>query len=366
MTFIPTSGGIPKAAVPSSGPVTISTSAGPPAAIDHVFVTNYGSSSVSVIDAASLTVIKTVDVGASPFGIAATPTGKLIFLTHLLGTHDGYLSSIDAASYAVTSGNGAVTHPKFLAVAASTIITTANTGYGGVAFWDASTLSLISSDGNLTNTAGQVVVIGTLAYCPFGSSSRRVKIFTIAARKYVGAITSANVGTTDTGLARNASGTRLYVPLARGTEVAVLDVSSRTTLATVAAGATPRALVCTPDDAYLYVVNAGHSTVSVVDLSTSDVAATIDVGTSPTGIAISPSGDHVWVCNSGSGTVSCIDTATNTVTGTVTVGTSPRVACVVPPATVPTYLKGDLYYSTPTTQLYVCTVGGKPGTWEKA
>jgi len=41
-----------------------------------VYVANYGSNTVSVIDTATNTVTSTVNVGTNPLGVSVNPTGK--------------------------------------------------------------------------------------------------------------------------------------------------------------------------------------------------------------------------------------------------------------------------------------------------
>ena len=47
-----------------------------------VYVTNQGSGTVSVIDAATRTVVKTIEVGTEPFGCALKPDGSRLFVAN--------------------------------------------------------------------------------------------------------------------------------------------------------------------------------------------------------------------------------------------------------------------------------------------
>ncbi|MBA7640068.1 Hydrazine synthase subunit beta [subsurface metagenome] len=57
-----------------------------------VYVSNWGSASVSVIDVALLSVIKEIDVGRKPRGIAFTPDGKFAYIANM---GESSLSKID-------------------------------------------------------------------------------------------------------------------------------------------------------------------------------------------------------------------------------------------------------------------------------
>jgi YVTN family beta-propeller protein len=48
----------------------------------HVYVTNQASNTVSVIDTASNTIVKTVSVGAAPSGVAVTPDGLHVYVSN--------------------------------------------------------------------------------------------------------------------------------------------------------------------------------------------------------------------------------------------------------------------------------------------
>lgn len=52
----------------------------------RVYVSNYGSDTVSVIDVASLSVIATIPVGDAPYGVAASPDNLKVFVSHDSGT----------------------------------------------------------------------------------------------------------------------------------------------------------------------------------------------------------------------------------------------------------------------------------------
>src|SRR5262249_55060709 len=61
-----------------------------------VYVTNHGSSTVSVINTASNSVSATIPVGASPFGVAVTPDGSKVYVAH--DSTPGTVSVIDTAT----------------------------------------------------------------------------------------------------------------------------------------------------------------------------------------------------------------------------------------------------------------------------
>ncbi len=54
----------------------------PAEAAPFLYVANVNSSSVSVIDTATNTVVATIPVGLFPFGVAVTPDGKHVYVTN--------------------------------------------------------------------------------------------------------------------------------------------------------------------------------------------------------------------------------------------------------------------------------------------
>ena len=63
-----------------------------------VYVPNYGSDTVSVIDTATNTVITTIPVGATPWGVAVTPDGSRVYVAN---SGDNAVSVIDTISNTV-------------------------------------------------------------------------------------------------------------------------------------------------------------------------------------------------------------------------------------------------------------------------
>jgi YVTN family beta-propeller protein len=66
----------------------------------RVYLTNFCSSSVSVIDTASNTVVATVGVGVCPLGVAITPDGTRAYVTNQCSST---VSVIDTASNTVVA-----------------------------------------------------------------------------------------------------------------------------------------------------------------------------------------------------------------------------------------------------------------------
>ena len=84
-----------------------------PCATGHVFVTNERGDSVSVIDAATNTVIKTVPVGRRPRGIGLSPDGKEIYIA---ASGDNAIVVLDPNSLSVVRSFQSGNDPETFAV----------------------------------------------------------------------------------------------------------------------------------------------------------------------------------------------------------------------------------------------------------
>src|SRR5262245_26898215 len=66
----------------------------------NAYITNQISNTVSVIDTATDTVIATIPVGPSPFGVAVSPDGSKVYVAN---TSSNTVSVIDTATNAVSA-----------------------------------------------------------------------------------------------------------------------------------------------------------------------------------------------------------------------------------------------------------------------
>jgi len=86
-----------------------------------------------------------------------------------------------------------------------------------------------------------------------------------------------------------------YIANSNSNNVSVIDIPSRTLVATVPVGASPIGVAATVTR--VYVANSGSNTVSVINTSTRAVIATINVGLNPNWVALNPAGTRAYVTN---------------------------------------------------------------------
>ncbi len=285
------------------------------------YVANSGSSSLSIIDTLTNTLITTIPLtGGFPYGVTLSPNGNLLYITSIAdGTVSVFNTSTNALITAILVGatpNGLATTPD------GSLLYVANFG--------SNTVSAINT---ATNTVIATVPVGTgpntVAINPAGNAA----YITNSADTTVSVIdTSTNivtatipVGLAPNGIAINPSGSEAFAANSISNTVSVIDTATNTVVATIPVGNGPAGVAVAPDGSKAYVANGSFSSnsVSVIDTTTNMVVATIPVGFSPAAVAVNASGSEVYVTNGASNDVSVIDTSTNTVIATISVGTQP-------------------------------------------
>ncbi len=206
--------------------------------VSNVYVSNWGSGTVSVLDGASGDLVSTIDLGsASPAGIA----------------FDAYDDDIYVADANAASPN---------------------------------TPGLIIIDGTTNTPTSTVHLPGNLApmWAAYDPSNLQVyttvsganEVYAVDNNKMV--IGPIPVGQDPAGVAYDGSNGYLYVSNEGSDSVSVIDGATNTVIATVQVGDGPSGLAYDPADGDMYVANSLSSSVSVINSATNTVAATIVVG----------------------------------------------------------------------------------------
>jgi YVTN family beta-propeller protein len=234
-------------------------------------VTNYGSTTVSVIDTTTVppTVLTTVFGVSNPVGIAVTPDGTRAYVAN---TGNTSVSVIDTNS----------SSPTFGTVVASVAV-------GNNPCQDAGIRSCpgiaISRDG----ARGYVTMSGSNTVTVIDTDPASPTFNTI--------VDSVTVGNAPRGIAFTPDGLQLYVTDSGvgSNNVSVIDTNPTsptfdTVVGMVPVGNDPWGVTFTPDGTRAYVANFGASDVSVIDTTTTPpmVVATVSVGSAPVGVAMKP------------------------------------------------------------------------------
>ncbi len=282
----------------------------------YAYITNSGTTTVSVIDTAKNKVTATVNVGSNPYGVAVNPKGTKVYVAS--DVNDA-VSVIDTATNKVTAKVKVGSNPWGVAVnPEGTKMYVANEGSGTVSVIDTAS-NKVTATIKVGNYPYGIAVnpVGTKVYV-VNNLDNTVSVINAATNKVTATI---KVGDLPTGVAVNPAGTKVYVTNEH--DVSVIDTATNKVTATVPVGKYPWGVAINPAGTKVYVTNYGDSTVSVINTATNKVTATVKVGSYPLGISINPEGTKVYVANEESNTISVISTATNKVTATVKVGKEP-------------------------------------------
>ncbi|WP_158990276.1 gliding motility-associated C-terminal domain-containing protein [Mucilaginibacter sp. L196] len=196
-----------------------------------LYVANYVTGTVSVVNIATSTVVAVIQVGSNPYGIAISPDGSKVYVAF---TYTSNISVIDTKTNNI-SANLILGSVPDIAVSPN-----------GNIYVPISNLNNVSVLNPITNSVIAVIPV------------------------------SASPGV----IALSPDGTRAYVATGQS-NVSVINTSTNTVLSLISVGSNPEAICVSPDGYFVYVTNATSNNVSVINTSTNVVIATVKVGTSP-------------------------------------------------------------------------------------
>jgi YVTN family beta-propeller protein len=281
-----------------------------------MYVCNFGSDTVSVIDTNTNTVGKPIPVGNGPSGIAFDPIHDRMYVTN----GDG-VSVIDVFRYIVVGtipipGGGIAFDPTHNRM----YVLTESAGRGAVSVIDTNTNTVVGSP------------------IPVGDEALDIEFDPTHNRMYVTNIDSDSVSVIDTntntvlgspipvldpyGIALDPTHNRMYVVNHRAANVSVIDTNTNTVVGLpISVGESAYGIAFDPTHERMYVtvggsINTTLHWVSVIDTNSMHVIGSpIKVGITPNAIAFDPTHDRMYVVNYDSDSISVIDTNTNTVLG---------------------------------------------------
>jgi len=279
-----------------------------------LYVENANSSSISVIDLATNTIIRNISVGSSP--------------------HDLKISQSQETLYSTDTGSGTV---SIINTTTNTLIQqvlTDATVHGITIFDDTLYVGdvyggkvLVINDGVVK---GEIKVGSGPEYLEVSPNGKflyvanlwsPISVVDLEQKKVIKEIDS---GKTPHGLSFTDDGSRLFIVNMNSNTLSVIDAEKHEIIKTITVGEKPEYVALTPTESYAYVTNLDSNTVSIVDTKSFKVVNEIQVGEGPHGIAFSSNGDFAYVSNMNGNDVSVIDTASNEVVTTIPVGIEPH------------------------------------------
>ncbi|MFI0154771.1 IPT/TIG domain-containing protein [Streptomyces lydicus] len=227
----------------------------------HVYVTNFGGSSVSVIDTTTRRVITTISVTSGPWGVTVAPDGLRAYVA-CFGTDS--VAVIDTTTRTATVSIPGLNKPLGLTVSP-----------------DGSRLYVASQGGNrvdVISTATDTVI----ASVPVGAGPRNVAV--------------------------TPDGTEVYVTEEGANAVAVIDTATHSVVDTITGLPIPFGLAVSHDGLLVYVARDGDDSVSAIDLTKNKIIDTVPGFHAPSWPVVTPDDLDVYVVNNGNETVSVLPT----------------------------------------------------------
>lgn len=298
-------------------------------AAPFVYIPNTGGNTVSVIDAATNTVVKAIPVGTGPRGVATSvrPQDTFTYVTNYGSSSVSIIRTyLDASSkvafdhirdiYVGRNPHGIAVDP------AGAYAYVANASDGTVSKIDLNTYAVFPAIVVGSNPVGVVVSPDGTKVFVANNSSGTVSVISTANPANV---TTIPVGTNPFGVAVNPAGTFVYVANAGDNSLSIINTADNSvTTSRDIHFSVPQGVAVNPSGTLVYVANYGSSSVSLFDTARGAViSANISVGTNPIGVSLSADGMFTYVANNGQGTVSVINNTTNTVGASITTGASP-------------------------------------------
>jgi YVTN family beta-propeller protein len=335
------------------GSTVNATTSGP-----YAYITNSGDNTVSVIDTQTNAVIANVTVGTYPDGVAVNPAGTRIYVVNA----NPYLKSVGTEGLNEEAGNGTVSVIDAATNTVIATIPLGYLPDGVAVSPDGTRIYVVNSDDNGTVSVIDAATNTVIATIPVGIMPDGVAVSPDGTRIYVTNLNSSynplsmspspyingTVSVIDTatnniiatvpvwgwpkGIAVSLDGSRIYVTNYNAGSVSVIDAATNTVIDNIPLGyAVTNGIAVSPDGTRIYVANGGN--VSVINTQTNTLIVNVTLGTYlgyADVVALTPDGTKLYVPNGYDNNVLVIDTTTNTVTANISAGNEPNSIGIVP------------------------------------
>jgi YVTN family beta-propeller protein len=291
-----------------------------------VYVANWDSSNVTILNGSSGAVIAHVPVGLYPDALVLDSSHDLF----VANSGSNNVSVISTTTHALAATVPVGVQPCALAFSTdSREVYVANIGSGTVSVIDPSTDTVVASlpVGYGDDAIASGLPNGDLVVGQWWGSDQATLIST-ASNTIVATVPTP--GHNPWSLAVDPPRDEVYAPLnGSGTDtVGVIDGATDQLVFQIPVGDGPRAVAYDVSNGETYVANLYTNNVSVVDDSTHAVVATVPVGIEPWVVAVDSVRNLVYVANHGSDNVSVINGTTNSVVRTVATGSEPSAIAI--------------------------------------
>lgn len=291
-----------------------------PCATGRVFVTNERGDSVSVIDAATNTVIKTVPVGRRPRGIGLSPDGKEIYIA---ASGDNAIVVLDPNSLSVVRSFQSGNDPETFAVHSNGNIYISNEEDAKASVFDPRTGTLVAEiEVGIEPEGVAISPDGTRAIVTSESTNM---LHLIAIPEHI-ILHNILVGARPRAATFSADGKTAYATSEIGGEIKKINVETGKIIRAKPLSddkAKPKDILISRDGERLYVAGGRANKIFVLDADSLEIVATIPVGKRVWGLALSRDGKSLYSTDGVDHQVSVINTEMNSVVATVPVGKFP-------------------------------------------
>jgi YVTN family beta-propeller protein len=309
-----------------------------PVSGDFIYITNEDSGDLSVIDAQSHRVVRTIPLGKRPRGAAISPDGETLYVALSgspragPGVDEATLPAPDRAA----DGIGVVsltrqellrvlpsgTDPEQVAVSHDgTLLFVANEDAARATVVDVNSGTIVESFAVGGEPEG--IAVQPLANRVWVTSEEDGHVYVIdwLAHRVVGRI---HAGARPRSVAFTPDGLRAYVPCENSGTVAVIDATTLQLLTTIPLdGARAMGAVVAAGSPRLYVTTGRTRRLVTIDTDTHDVLNATDVGERPWGVAADSARGLVYTANGPANDVSVVDINRQAIVARIPVGANP-------------------------------------------
>ena len=235
-----------------------------------IYVTNFKSTTVTVIDGNTNKAVTEIEVGSSPYGIEINTDTKMLYVAR---EHADILSIVN-----ITSGMIVKEIPLM----------------------EPYDIAVNSKTNKVYVTSDKSHLVSVLD----GSTNEIVATYDVAVPCGIGVNEKTNM---------------VYVTSESTNKLYVFDGAKNSLVTTIDVGKSPRGIVANPRTNMVYVTNQLSGTVDVIDGTKNKVVDTITVGTTPRRVVVNTDTNILYVSNQISNSLSVIDGSTNTVIDSIPV-----------------------------------------------
>ncbi|MGQ9677766.1 MAG: YncE family protein [bacterium] len=266
----------------------------------RIYVGNYGAGTVSVIDGATNQVLTTINVGSFPQALCFNSTNNRIYVANY---RNAQVKVIDGATNEIVAT---------ISVDSSPIALVYNPVYNKVYCANFARNSVTVIDGSNNQVLGTVGVdYQPCALVVDGQgnvavANRLLGKLSIINGNNQGLMTTINVGGEPWALAYNSIENRIYVANSGSNTISVVNALNYSLITTISVGNHPRSLAWAGWVDKLYCANYDGESVNMIDCTTNVVRKTLSVGQRPIALCGNSVASKVYVANYDSGTVTII------------------------------------------------------------